>query len=408
MRPDIDNFREIADSLLRNRSRSLLTGFGIFWGLFMLLFLSGGGEGVKEMLKENFTGFAANTTVVFSGTTSKPYKGMKAGRKWDLEDNDVQRVRMMFPEVEVVTAVSSSWGQTAVYGINTKNCNIKGVYPEYAMIEAPQIKYGRYINDTDCLQERKVCVIGKEVYTGIFPEGGDPCGKYVKVGSTYYMVVGVDFNSGNISVQGSAQRAVVIPMTTHKKVYHRGKQIELLAMTGKKGVKMTGLEPRLRQVVGRQHCVDPEDKEAIGVLHTEQLFQIMDNLLDGVSFLIWLVGLGTIFAGAIGVSNIMMVTVKERTTEIGIRRAIGATPLQILSQILTESATLTLMAGSAGIVFSVLLLDLLGKIAGHNFQIGFWMAVVTMLLLAVLGAAAGLAPALRAMKIKPVDAMRDE
>jgi len=415
MRPDFDSFREIADSLLRNKSRSLLTGFGIFWGLFMLLFLMGGGQGLKEMLTSNFQGFATNTTVIYSSQTSKPCKGFKEGRYWRINSSDIKMVKTLVPELDIVTAVSSSWGQTAVYGANSTAANVKGVYAEYAKVEEPRIKYGRYLNETDCAQERKVCILGKRIYNALFPEGGDPCGRYVKIGAVYYQVIGVDFSSGNLSIQGSADRAVIIPMTVMNKIYKKGDAVDLLAMTGKNGMKMSSLEPRLRQIMARRHSFDPSDKSALGVINTEQLFQVMDNLFNGVNFLIWLVGLGTILAGAIGVSNIMMVTVKERTTEIGIRRAIGATPVQVLSQILMESVTLTLAAGTAGIVFSVTLLGLLEKLVAMKpdstpvaFQIGFWTALAAVGMLAVVGMVAGFAPALRAMRIKPVDAMRDE
>lgn len=415
MRLDIDTFREIGDSLIRNKSRSILTGFGVFWGLFMLLFMLGGGEGLKIILGRNFEGFATNTTIIYSSQTTKACKGFREGRYWDMTDTDVSRIRMLVPELDVVTPLSSAWGQTATRESNTVNCNVKGEYPEYSEIETPRIKYGRFINQTDCNQERKVCVIGKRIYTSLFPEGGDPCGQLICIGSIYYRVVGVDYNSGNMNLQGNADQAVVIPMPVLQKLYKKGNSVDLIAFTGKKGVKMSSLEPKLRQIMARQHSFDPDDKPAMGVLYTEQLFKIVDNLFTGVNFLIWLVGLGTILAGAIGVSNIMMVTVKERTTEIGIRRAIGATPEQILSQILMESVLLTLVAGCAGILLSVGLLGLLEKIVASMpdsqptaFQIGFWTAIAAMLLLSVLGAVAGLAPAMRAMKIKPVDAMRDE
>ena len=413
MRWDIDTFTEITDSLLRNKSRSLLTGFGIFWGVFMLLFLLGGGDGFKQLLSSNFEGFATNTMIVVSETTTKPYKGFREGRRWDLTTADVARLQSMIPELEVVTPSMGRWGENAVFGTLSTSCSVKGVYAEYSAIEEPSIRYGRFLNETDCSAERKVCVIGKRIYNDLFPDGGDPCGNFIQVGPVYYQIVGVDFNSGNISLQGSADESVVIPMPIAQKIYNMGQNVDLICMTGKSGVRMSTLEPRIRQILARQHSFDPTDKQALVVLDTESLFSLVDNLFIGLDILILLIGLGTILAGAIGVSNIMMVTVKERTTEIGIRRAIGATPNQILMQIIMESISLTLVAGSFGIVFSVLLLEAAGKIASMgenpvNFQIGFWTAIAAAAFLAVLGVAAGLAPALRAMHIKPVDAMRDE
>lgn len=410
MRFDIDTFTEIADSLTRNKSRSILTGFGVFWGIFMLLVLMGGGQGLKSVLSKNFEGFASNTTVFFSTNTSKPYKGFKKGRYWRMTYKDIDRLKLMIPELDVVTPMVSNWDQTAVYGTNTISSNIKGIYADYAKIEAPKLKYGRYLNDTDILQKRKVCVIGKRIYTTLFPEGGDPCGKYIKVGSIYYRIIGVDYNAANIGINGRADETISIPLPIAQQIYNRGNFIDVICVTGQAGVqKMSSLEPRIRQVMGLEHSFDPDDKQAMMLLNADELFAVVDNLFRGLNFLIWLIGLGTILAGAIGVSNIMMVTVKERTIEIGIRRAIGATPKDILSQIIAESISLTMVAGSAGIVISVLFLSVIEKVTkSPAFQINFWTAVFAALFLTALGVLAGLAPAMRAMKIKPVDAMRDE
>ena len=410
MRLDTDTFREIADSLVRNKRRSLLTGFGVFWGLFMLLFLIGGGAGLKEMISKNFAGFANNTVVLISSNTSKPYKGLQEGRYWRFEYKDVERLRQMMPELDVVAPMISAWSGNVVYGSHSSSASVKGITADYDKVETSQIKYGRFINEMDVEQERKVCVIGKEIYNELFPDGGDPCGNYVEVGGIHLRVVGVDFNSGNMSINGRASRTVTIPITVASKIYHRGNTVDIICITGKSGVKMTSLEGRLRSVMGRQHSFDPTDEQAMVILNTQQIFSIVDNLFRGLNFLIWLVGLGTLLAGAIGVSNIMMVTVKERTVEIGIRRAIGALPGEILSQILMESVSLTLLAGSFGIVFSVMMLSGLEAITKHEavFQIGFGTAIVAALLLAFLGAIAGLAPALRAMNVKPVEAMHDE
>ena len=410
MRLDTDTFREIADSLVRNKRRSLLTGFGVFWGLFMLLFLIGGGAGLKEMLSKNFAGFANNTVILISSNTSKPYKGLQEGRYWDFEYKDVERLRQMVPELDVVAPMISAWSGNVAYGSHSSSASVKGITADYDRVETSQIKYGRFINEMDVEQERKVCVIGKDIYNELFPDGGDPCGNYVEVGGIHLRVIGVDFSSGNMSINGRASRTVTIPITVAAKIYHRGNTVDIICITGKSGVKMTSLEGRLRSVMGRQHSFDPTDEQAMVILNTQQIFSIVDNLFRGLNFLIWLVGLGTLLAGAIGVSNIMMVTVKERTVEIGIRRAIGALPGEILSQILMESVSLTLLAGSFGIVFSVLMLSGLEAITKHEavFQIGFGTAIVAALLLAFLGALAGLAPALRAMNIKPVEAMHDE
>ena len=409
MRLDWDTYREITLALKRNRRRTLLTGFGVFWGIFMLLFLLGGGKGIKAMLSENFEGFATNTTLLVSDRTTMPYQGLSKGRYWSLTYKDVERLKAMMPELEVVTPTIASYSSDIQYRDGSTQGTLKGVYADYVKVETPKLRYGRYINESDVIQERKVCVIGERIYNSLFPDGGDPCGSYIKVGPVYYQVVGVDVSPGNISLNGSADQSVIIPISIARKIMRRGENVDMICVTAGSGISLSRNEEKLRGIIARQHKFDLKDKQALMILYTEELFSVVDNLFRGVNFLILLIGLGTILAGAIGVSNIMMVTVKERTTEIGIRRAIGATPKDILVQIIMEGIILTTIAGMAGIVFSVFILNAMDiLIPDTEFQISFWTAVLSALLLTVMGVLAGLAPAFRAMDIKPVDAMRDE
>ena len=417
MRIDLDSYREIIDTLTRNKSRSFLTGFGVFWGVFMLVALMGGGQGLKEMLYKNFDGFAQNTVIVGADQTTKPYKGFRKGRWWTMEYKDIERLKQKVPELNAAAPILfSGWGSgnTAYYGDQKTTPRIQGTVPELTDIIAPKIYYGRYLNEMDIQEHRKVCVIGKKVYKDLFKEGGDPCGKKIRIDSTYYEVVGVDYSSGNINIGGRSEEKVTIPITMMQAAFNRGNAIDIIAATGRPGVIMSKITPRIRETIARAHFVDPTDEQGVFVFNTELMFQMINNLFKGVNILIWLIGLGTLLAGAIGVSNIMMVTVKERTTEIGIRRAIGATPKMILSQIISESIVLTLVAGMSGILFGVMILQMLemyntedGIIETH-FQVGFWTAIFCAIIVSSLGILAGLAPAARAMSIKPVDAMRDE
>ena len=418
MRIDLDTYREIVDTITRNKARSFLTGFGVFWGVFMLVALMGGGQGLKEMLEKNFEGFAQNTAMIWAQQTTKPYKGFRKGRWWAMEYKDIERLRRRVPELDAIAPVLfAAWGRssTAYYGDQKSSPRIQGVTPEYADIVAPKMYYGRYINEMDMRDHRKVCVLGKKIYKELFKEGGDPCGKTIRIDSTYYEVVGVDYNaSGGMNFNGRAEEKITLPLTLVQQTYNRGNEVDLIAVTGRKGVVMSKITPRIRETIARAHYIDPTDEQGAMVFNTEVLFQMLDNLFRGVNFLIWLVGLGTLFAGAIGVSNIMMVTVRERTTEIGIRRAIGATPRMILSQIISESILLTLVAGMSGILFGVMILQMLelantedGILTAH-FQVSFWTAIFCAIVVSSLGVLAGLAPAARAMSIKPVDAMRDE
>lgn len=405
---------EVLSVIQRNRTRSVLTGFGVFWGVFMLVGLLGGGAGLKEMLSNNFEGFATNAAMIWEQPTTKPYHGFRKGRSWSLTTNDVERLRLQVPQLDVISPIASKWGVQAVSGDHRYNCSVKGQLPEYVRVEAPTMYYGRFLNEMDVVQQRKVCVLGKRVYKSLFPHGGDPCGQFIRLDSVYYSVVGVNYAGGNMSINGSADEAVVIPLSLMQRAFNMGESIDLIAITARRGTVVSDITPRIREVVARAHDIDPTDEKAVMVFNTEVLFGLMDNLFSGVDLLIWLVGIGTLLAGAIGVSNIMMVTVKERTTEIGIRRAIGATPRVILQQILSESILLTSVAGISGIVFAVLILQMLelsftedGIVQSH-FQVSFWTAIGAAALLALLGVLAGLAPAARAMAIKPVDAMREE
>ena len=416
MRFDIDRYKEIVDTLARNRSRTLLTGFGIFWGIFMLLIMLGGGDGLKSILNQNFGGFTSNAVIVGCNKTSKPYGGFKRDRTWYLDRTDIEAIKTLVPETDVVTMMDSDWGQGMSYKENTYSGILKGLSYEYARVETPKMLYGRWINEVDCEQERKVCVIGKRVYSNLFPEGGDPTGKYIKVKDSYFQIIGVDDRNSGININGSPNQSVVIPYQLMNKLNNRGGKFEIICMTLKEGADSDLAQEKVKGVLSRRHSIAPDDNNAIMMLDTKKIFKIVDNLFKGVNILVILVGLGTLLAGAIGVSNIMMVTVKERTTEIGIRRAIGATPKMILSQIITESIGLTILAGMFGILFSVLILWGAGNIVSSlpdigdpiSFQIGFWTGISVLLLLVVLGVLAGLAPALRAMEIKPVDAMREE
>ena len=291
----------------------------------------------------------------------------------------MERLCQAVPEVEVITPNISRWGSTAIFGDKKSSCAVRGLQPDYEKIEAQNITMGRFINDVDILESRKVCTIGKRVYDELFPQGGNPCGQYLRVDGIYYQIVGVSLSTSNMNINAGTEDSVTLPFTTIKKA----------------------------------HYIHPDDKQAVIMVNAEAMFSMIDNLFTGIKILAWMVGLGTLLAGAIGVSNIMMVTVKERTTEIGIRRAIGARPKDILNQILSESMVLTTFAVLMGFSFGGLILLWLefGTAASGteaHFQISFWMAGGACILLMVLGMLAGLAPAYRAMAIKPIEAIRDE
>ena len=414
MRFDRDIFEEILITITRNKTRSFLTAFGVFWGIFMLVALMGGGQGMQGMMQSQFDGFATNSGFIWPQSTGEAYKGFRKGRWWSMDLDDVERLKRGVDEIDVITPTLSRWNRNAVFQDKKTTTIIKGLYPEYNNIEQQNIVKGRFINDVDIRDGRKVCVLGDRIYENLFDKGQDPIGQFVKVDGIYYQVIGLTKSTDNISIQGNNSESISIPFTTMQRTYNMGRNIELLCFTVKPGVKVTNIQPRIEGIIKEAHLISPDDKQAVMLLNTEAMFSMMDNLFNGINILVWMVGLGTLLAGAIGVSNIMMVTVKERTTEIGIRRAIGARPQDILQQILSESIVLTTVAGMAGISFAVMVLQGMesvtmtdtGKI--YPFQVSFWMAIGTCVLLIVLGILAGLAPAYRAMAIRPIEAIRDE
>ena len=400
-------------TITRNKTRSLLTAFGVFWGIFMLVALVGGGQAMKDLMQQNFAGFATNSAILFAQPTGEAYRGFSKGRWWRMEETDVERMRSQIDGIEYITPMNSQWNRTAIHEEQKYNCTVKGLYPDYRHIEFQDMVYGRFINEIDVREARKVCVIGKRVYESLFKGGGDPCGKYVQVDGVYYQIVGMSASEGNINVQGPASEAIMLPFSTMQETYHLGRKIDLVCLTMDNGVKLDDIQGEIDRIIKTAHYIAPNDKQAIMYFNAEVMFSLMANLFTGIDILIWMVGLGTLLAGAIGVSNIMMVTVKERTTEIGIRRAIGARPRDILQQILSESMVLTTLSGMLGIAFAVAVLQLTETLLAANgtnahFQVSFGLAVGTCALLASLGVLAGLAPAYRAMSIKPIDAIRDE
>ncbi|MCR4613755.1 MAG: ABC transporter permease [Bacteroidaceae bacterium] len=414
---DLDSWSEIVDALSKNKLRSFLTAFGIFWGVFMLVLLMGGGRGLESMLGNVFAGFASNSGFMATATTSMPHKGFREGRQWDLELRDIDRVRNSVPEIDILTPTNTRWGISAVRDNKKLSVSITGIYPDYLRVSNPRLKAGRAINDTDIAQERKVCIIGSRVAEELFPGEDVICGQRIQIDGIYYTVIGLSGRTGNgISINGNALTTVEVPFTTLQRAYGLGTKIVMLTYTARPGYQISTVQDKVEAVVKRAHSIHPDDPQAVIKVNAEAMFTLVDNLFNGISILVWMIGLGTLLSGAIGVSNIMMVTVKERTTEIGIRRAIGATPTDILRQILSESMMLTLLAGMSGITLSVLILQVVetavnasGTTDGTStFQISFWIAVGAALLIALLGIVAGLAPALRAMHIRPVEAMRSD
>ena len=413
---DIDRWQEIWFTISHNKSRSILTAFGVFWGMFMLVVMVGAGVALQRGMKSQIEGFATNSCFVWAQQTSEPYKGLKKGRNWNMVNEDIPLIINKVPEIQYLAPVLFGNGGTNNVTRNDKagSYGVKGNYPAYNLIDESKMIFGRYINDIDIVEKRKVCVIGERVYQVLFPKDENPIGKNIQVNGIYFQVIGVARHTSNINIGGNAEESVILPFSTMQQAFNQGKIIHFMAITAKPGIKVKVIEDRIHQVLSEKHNISPEDKKAVGGFNIEDQFNMFLYLGIGIAVLIWVVGLGTLFAGAIGVSNIMLVTVRERTKEIGIRRALGATPRDIIKQILSESIILTLIAGVSGLMFGVGILSLVGLAlskGGQFFrdpQISFSVAIAALIILLIIGTFAGFIPANRAMNIKPIEAIREE
>lgn len=412
---DLDRWQEIWITITHNKSRSVLTAFGVFWGMLMLVLMVGAGNALEKGIFSQIEGFATNSCFFESQRTTVPYKGFRKGRRWDMINSDVPLIKEKVKELQYISPVLFNRGdKNVVRGEKNGTYMIKGCYPDYDRIEKSKMIYGRYINDIDIAEKRKVCVIGERVYEVLFHKGEDPTGKQIRVNGIYFQVVGVARGTSGVSIGGSTTETVVLPFSTMQQAFNQGNIVHFLAATTKAGVPVKVIQDQIVDILKQQHQISPDDKDAVFSMNIEDQFKMFNYLAIGISALIWIVGLGTLLAGAIGVSNIMLVTVRERTKEIGIRRALGATPKNIIGQILSESVVLTVLAGLLGIVIGVGLLRGAGIVLsqGDQFlkdpQVSFGMAVGSLIILIVIGALAGYVPAQRAMMIKPVEAISEE
>lgn len=420
---DLDRWQEIMSALKKNKMRTFLTAFGVFWGIFMLVIMLGAGNGLKNGVTGDFGDFATNSVFMWTRNTTMPYKGLPRGRHYNFKRDDIEALRREVPEIEIISPRTQGGGlqngNNVVRGTKSGAFSIMGDYPEWNEIDPVTITGGRFLNQADIKERRKVAVIGKKVQDILFTNGENPIGQYIELQGIYFQVVGTfkPLNSG-VNFGGDKEQTIYIPLTTFQRIYNWGDIIGWFAFTSKDGIPASVVEEKASSVLRRRHLVSPDDKQAIGSFNMEKEYNQMTGLFAGINGLIWIVGVGTLLAGVIGISNIMLVIVKERTKEIGIQRAIGASPAKIISQIITESVFLTTFAGYFGLVVSVAILEGISKMlasgsAGERsmFQnpgIDFNMAIMALIILVISGAIAGLIPARKAVKIKPIDALRYE
>jgi len=415
---DADRWIEIWVTITRNKTRSILTCFGVFWGILMLVILLGTGAGFKNAMFKNVDGFATNSLFFYPDRTSEPYRGFNKGRYWNMRTRDIEAIQREIKGIDAISPII--WGRQSdrniVYGQVSGSYSVKGVYPAYFEIEKPDLHFGRLLNDIDLQERRKVCVIGSKVCEELF-KNEDPCGKYVRVNGLYYQVVGVIKQISNASIGGRAESSVVLPFSTMQQTLNQGDILHFLCVSAQIGHPIQQMIDDITGLLKRQNEISPTDPQAVTVINIAAQFGTFLSLFAGIDFLVWIVGMGTLFAGIIGISNIMMVTVKERTREIGVRRAIGAKPWDIMLQVMSESLVLTSIAGLLGLSTGVFLLDLVdralsiqppGEVPILNPGVNISTAVVATIVLLLCGMFAGLIPTWRALQIKAIDAIRDE
>jgi putative ABC transport system permease protein len=421
---DIDRWNEIWNALAKNKARSLLTAFGVFWGIFMLIVMAGAGKGLENGISEGISRFATNSAFFWTDRTSEPYKGFKRGRFWNMEAEDLAYLKNNIPEIEYITPKNFGGrfnsGPNVIRGKKNGAFNIKGDYPDYVKIDPCTVLKGRWINEMDIRDKRKVCVIGEKVFESMFDPAENPIGQYLKISGVYYQVVGLIKPETRININGRTEESVSLPFTTMLQTYNMGNQVHFLAITAQKGIPVSIVEEKVKELIKKKHSIAPTDAQALNSVNIEKEFKQMSGLFLGIQILTWIVGVGTLLAGVIGVSNIMLVIIKERTKEIGVQRAIGATPRTIISQIMLESVVLTTVAGYIGLSLGVGLLELVSRTlqssAGKsgdevffsNPEVSLTVALSALGVLIIAGLFAGMIPATRAIQIKPIDALREE
>ncbi len=418
---DLDKWQEIIHSLKQNKWRTFLTAFGVFWGIFMLLVMLGSGRGLENGVTQGFGDFATNSVFIWPQRTTMPYKGFDRGRWFSFKDADVEAIRQKVPEIELLAPRIQGGGfrsgDNVVRGERTGAYSVYGDYPEFNLIDPVEIIEGRFINDLDLKEKRKVVVIGQRVYEELFDKNEEPIGEYIKIQGIYFKVIG-RFKSKKSGEQANEDhQAIFMPFTTMQRAYNYGDRMGWFSITSVENVPVSVVQEKVIEILKARHFVHPDDDQAIGSFNVEKEFNKMKGLFGGIDLLIWIVGIGTLLAGVIGVSNIMLVIVKERTREIGIQRALGATPFHVIIQIINESVFLTTLAGYIGLVLGVAVIEgvnnLITQSGGEstffkNPEIDFRVAITALVILVISGVLAGMIPARRALKVKPIEALRTE
>ena len=416
---DKDTWQEIFGSIQKNKIRTIITMIGVLWGIFIYIALSGSSKGLDNGFERQFQSIASNSIFVWAQSTSLPYAGYKSERNITLKIQDAEVLKKQVKNIKfiaprIVAGVFGSAGGSIVRGTKTGTYSVYGEYPEYIKIATSKIyDGGRFINQSDIEDDRKVCVIGERTQLELFEDDEDPIGKFISINKINFRVVGVHkfVQGGGFGDDGD----IYIPFTTFKKIFNTGDNVGFFMIAADEDADGVKVEKDIKATLKQIHKIDPNDERAIGGFNLGEIFRKTMNFANGLTFLSLVVGIATILAGIIGIGNILLISVKERTKEIGIRRALGATPAEVRSQIILESVFLTILAGVIGIILGALVLYGINAATMDQTDFPYTNPTVpipyvlgALALMVLLGTLIGIIPAQRAVSIKPIDALREE
>lgn len=407
---DLDKWQEILSTIRKNKLRTFLTAFSVAWGIFILIVLLGAGKGLRNGAEQEFLSDATNSIWIEGGQTSMPYKGTKPGRNIQLSNDDFDLIQNKVNDIDKMTAVFDGKASKVLsYKKEHATFTVRSCRPDHKVLENINLVNGRFLNMSDLKEFRKVCSIGKPVADALF-KAEDPMGKYIDVEGTPYKVVGVFTDVGR-----NDMNRIYIPLSTAQRAYNAKSKLNVIWLsTGDAPIERSvAMADEIREMLSKKYQFDVNDRRAVEVNNNNYEFKRIMGMLDGIKLFIWIIGIMTIIAGVVGVSNIMMIVVKERTKEIGVRKALGATPFSIVSLIIQESVLITGFAGYVGLTLGVILLEVFNSLVpeGGDFfknpSVDLNVALTATVVLIIAGAVAGLVPAVRAARIQPVIALRD-
>ena len=406
---DIDTWQELKDSLTKNKLRTVITMIGVWWGILLLIGLLGSAKGIENKFSVQFGDYATNSVFIWGQSTSIAFKGYQEGRFPRLKFSHLEKIKNQVKGIKFLLPRNARDAQV-VRGVQYASFTMSGDFPLLDQIQKKNLIAGRFINQSDINETKKVAVISEDVFKQLFDADEEAIGDFIKINEISYKVVGV-FEQGDFDFGGQLH----IPFTTFQKVYNQGDNIGWITVTGEDGFDIRQLEKDVKLVLKNLNYVHPDDNRAFGSFNLGELFERFEGFLMGMQFLTWFVGIATLIAGVFAIGNILLITVKERTKEIGIRRAIGATPFEIKRQIVIESIFLTIIAGIFGIISGGWILIAMDYAYGSgpdsvliNASVPIIVVFIAVIILVVFGTLIGLIPANRATSIKPIDALREE